>query len=311
MKVLFLGTPEFSAVVLRALAAKFDVVAAVTNPDRPSGRGYALRPSPLKECAASLGIPVLQYEKVSREGIDEVAALGADIAVTAAFGQILSEKFISLFPHGVLNVHASLLPRYRGASPIQWAVLNGDEYSGVSIMRTVREVDAGDVLLQKKVKIGERETAGELFDRLAVLGGEAICEALSLVESGAAVYTPQNPAEATFCHFITKADGKMDFRKTVRQTDCFVRGMSPWPSAYVIIGGKRVKVLETTESDNDDLPTSRTPGEVLTADPALGLTVACADGAVRLCRIQPEGKAAMSDCDYLRGNRIAVGTVLE
>ena len=138
MKVLFLGTPDFSAVVLRAVARKFDVVAAVTNPDRPSGRGYTLRPSPLKECATTLGIPVLQYEKVSREGIDDIAALGADIAVTAAFGQILSERFLSLFPLGVLNVHASLLPRYRGASPIQWAILNGDEYTGVSIMRTVR-----------------------------------------------------------------------------------------------------------------------------------------------------------------------------
>lgn len=309
MKVLFLGTPDFSAVVLRAVARKFDVLAAVTNPDRPSGRGYTLRPSPLKECATALGIPVLQYEKVSREGIDDIAALGADIAVTAAFGQILSERFLSLFPLGVLNVHASLLPRYRGASPIQWAILNGDEYAGVSIMRTVREVDAGDVLLQKKVRTGERETAGELFDRLAVLGGEAICEALSLVESGRAVYTPQNPAEATFCHMITKADGRMDFSRTAQQLDCFVRGMTPWPSAFTEIGGKRIKVLEAEAVAAH--PSDRPCGEVLCADPAVGLTVACKDGAVRLKRIQPEGKAAMSDSDYLRGNRVSAGTVLK
>lgn len=309
MKVLFLGTPDFSSVVLRALAAKFDVVAAVTNPDRPSGRGYALRPSPLKECALSLGIPVLQYEKVSREGIDEVAALGADVAVTAAFGQILSEKFISLFPHGVLNVHASLLPRYRGASPIQWAVLNGDEYAGVSIMRTVREVDAGDVLLQKKVRIGEKETAGELFDRLAVLGGEAICEALALVERGEAVFTPQNPADATFCHMISKSDGKIDFCRTARELDCFVRGMTPWPSAFTVLCGKRVKVLAAERADFAEC--GEKCGTVIAADSRLGLVVACADGAVRLSRIQPEGKAAMDDTDYLRGNRVAVGTVTE
>lgn len=311
MKVLFLGTPDFSAVVLRAIAAEFEVVAAVTNPDRPSGRGYSLRPSPLKECALALGIPVLQYEKVSREGIDEIAALGADVAVTAAFGQILSEKFISIFPHGVLNVHASLLPRYRGASPIQWAVLNGDECAGVSIMRTVKEVDAGDVLLQKKVKIGEKETAGELFDRLAVLGGEAICEALALVGAGKAVFTPQDASKATFCHMITKNDGKIDFRRTARELDCFVRGMTPWPSAFTVIGGKRVKVLsvEMVErgTDGEDVAC----GTVIAADERRGLVIACADGAVRLARIQPEGKGAMNSADYLRGNRIAVGTVTE
>lgn len=243
LKIVFMGTPDFSAEVLSNLAAEHNVVAAVTGPDKPVGRGYALRPSPLKVRAAELGIPVLQYEKVSRDGLGEIAALAPDLGVTAAFGQILSEKFLSLFPLGVLNVHASLLPKYRGASPIQWALLNGDHETGVTIMRTVKEVDAGDILLQKRIPIGEKETAGELFDSLAKLGGEAICEAVDALADGRAVFTPQNAAEATHCGMITKADGKIDFRRGARELDCFVRGMTPWPSAWFELGGKRVKVL--------------------------------------------------------------------
>ena len=184
LKIVFMGTPDFSAEVLSALAAEHDVAAVVTGPDKPVGRGYTLTPSPLKVRAMELGIPVLQFEKVSRDGLEAVAALKPDLGVTAAFGQILSDGFLALFPEGVINVHASLLPKYRGASPIQWAVLNGDKETGVTIMRTVKEVDAGDILLQKRTPIGEKETAGTLFDRLAVLGGEALCEAVRLIESG-------------------------------------------------------------------------------------------------------------------------------
>ena len=199
MRIVFLGTPDFSAEVLKTLAARHNVVAAVTGPDKPVGRGYELKPSPLKECALALGIPVLQFEKVSRDGIEQIAALGADLAVTAAFGQILSEKFLSVFPCGVINVHASLLPLYRGASPIQWSILNGDEYTGITIMKTVKEVDAGDILLQKRVKIGEKETAGELFDRLAVLGGGAGFEAGDPILFGQTQFTPPGSPKTTPC----------------------------------------------------------------------------------------------------------------
>ena len=306
MRIVFLGTPDFSAEVLKTLAARHNVVAAVTGPDKPVGRGYELKPSPLKVCALALGIPVLQFEKVSRDGIEQIAALGADLAVTAAFGQILSEKFLSVFPCGVINVHASLLPLYRGASPIQWSILNGDEYTGITIMKTVKEVDAGDILLQKRVKIGEKETAGELFDRLAVLGGEAVCEAVDLISSGKAEFTPQDSAKATHCGMITKADGKMDFSRTARELDCFVRGMTPWPSAYFAIDGKRIKVFDVESS------TFRgAEGTVLAADKENGLVIGCKDGSVRVRILQPEGKKRMNDTDFLLGNKITVGAVTE
>lgn len=306
LRIVFMGTPDFSAEVLSALAARHDVAAVITGPDKPVGRGHKLKPSPLKVRAEELSIPVLQFQKVSRDGVDAVAALSPDLGVTAAFGQILSEKFLSLFPYGVINVHASLLPKYRGASPIQWAVLNGDEETGVTIMRTVKEVDAGDILLQRRVKIGARETAGELFDRLAALGGEALCEAVELIEAGRAEYVPQDAAAATHCGMIMKEDGRMSFTRTAKQLDCFVRGMTPWPSARVTLAGSTFKVLAVEPAPGHGLP-----GEVLCASAKNGLVVACADGAVRLATIQPEGKAPMSDTAYLAGHTVPEGAVVE
>ncbi len=305
LRLIFMGTPDFSAVVLEKLASRHSVLAVVTGKDKPVGRGYELRPSPLKVKAEELGIPVLQFDKVSSEGYDAIAALRPDLGVTAAFGQILSERFLSLFPLGVINVHASLLPRYRGASPIQWAVLNGDSETGVTIMRTVKEVDAGDILLQVRTPIGERETAGELFDRLAVLGGEALSEAVEMIEEGRAVYTPQDPALATHCGMITKGEGRIDLSRTARELDCFVRGMTPWPSAWCESEGKRIKVLELSPAEGRG-----EAGRVLSASPATGLIVACGDGAVRFSVIQPEGRPRMSDTAFLAGHRIAQGTLI-
>lgn len=305
LRVIFMGTPDFSACVLESFAASHEVAAVVTGTDKPVGRGYDLRPSPLKVKATELGIPVLQFDKVSRDGCEAVAALAPDLGITAAFGQILSERFLSLFPFGVINVHASLLPKYRGASPIQWALLNGDKETGVSVMRTVKEVDAGDVLLQKKIRIGEKETAGELFDRLASLGGDALTEAVRLIESGEAVFTPQNASEATHCGMISKADGKLDFRRTARELDCFVRGMTPWPSAWFELNGVRIKVFAAERAEGHG-----EPGRVLAATPSLGLVVACGDGAVRLTSLQPAGKPRMSDTAYLMGHKLEKGISL-
>ncbi len=305
-KIVFMGTPDFSAKVLSALAAAHPVAAVVTGTDKPVGRGYALRPSPLKVEAERLGIPVLQFDKVSREGLDAVAALSPDLGVTAAFGQILSEKFLSLFPLGVINVHASLLPKYRGASPIQWAVLDGEKETGVTVMRTVKEVDAGDILLQKRTEIGADETAGELFERLAVLGGEALVEAVDLIAAGRAVYTPQDAREATHCGMIAKEDGKIDFGRTARELDCFVRGMTPWPSAWMTVAGKRVKVFSAKPAEG-----SGEPGTVISASAKTGLVVACGDGAVRLGVLQPEGKPRMSDTAWLAGHSVNAGERLQ
>ncbi len=308
MKIVFMGTPDFSAVVLEKLNSVYPVSAAVTGLDKPVGRGYQLKPSPLKVKAEELGIPVLQYEKVSREGIEDIKALAPDVIVTAAFGQILSEAFLSIPKFAVLNVHASLLPKYRGSSPIQWAILNGDKETGITIMKTVKAVDAGDILLQKSTEISETETAGELFDRLAILGGEAIVEAIKLVEMGEAKFTPQNDAEATHCSMISKDDGKISFENTAHSLDCFVRGMSPWPSAYTEYESKKLKVF-AVEKVNDDI--SYKAGEVVFADVKNGLVVQAKDGLVRLKDIQLEGAKRMSDVDFLRGRKIEVGYIFK
>lgn len=312
MKIVFMGSPDFSATVLKKLNSVYPVSAVVTGLDKPVGRGYQLKPSALKVKAQELSIPVLQYEKVSREGIEDIENLNPDIVVTAAFGQILSERFLAIPKYGVLNVHASLLPKYRGSSPIQWSIINGDEQSGITIMRTVKAVDAGDILLEKATPIGEDETAGELFDRLAILGGEAICEAISLVESGKAVFVPQDESKATHCSMISKEDGNIDFSKTARQIDCFVRGMSPWPSAFTHVFGKTLKVfkVEKTDCDIENID-SFEAGQVVKSSAKEGLFVKVADGIIRLSQIQLEGGKRMSDNAFLLGRNVEIGTKFE
>lgn len=315
MKIVFMGTPDFSAVVLEKLNSVYPVSAVVTGLDKPVGRGYNLAPSPLKVKAIELGIPVLQYAKVSREGLDDIRALQPDIIVTAAFGQILSDAFLAIPKFAVLNVHASLLPKYRGSSPIQWSIINGDEKTGITIMKTVKAVDAGDVLLEKETEIGKKETAGELFDRLAILGGEAIVEAISLVECGKATFTPQDESKVTHCSMINKGDGLVDFSKTAKEIDCFVRGMTPWPSAYTHIGVKTLKIFDVEKVELSDLQKSNEQfenakfGEVVLADKNHGLIVKVADGFIRLHVIQLEGSKRMDDTQFLLGRKIDVGTI--
>ncbi len=315
MKIVFMGTPDFSAVVLEKLNSVYPVSAVVTGLDKPVGRGYNLAPSPLKVKAIELGIPVLQYAKVSREGLDDIRELQPDIIVTAAFGQILSDAFLAIPKFAVLNVHASLLPKYRGSSPIQWSIINGDEKTGITIMKTVKAVDAGDVLLEKETEIGKKETAGELFDRLAILGGEAIVEAISLVECGKATFTPQDESKVTHCSMINKGDGLVDFSKSAKEIDCFVRGMTPWPSAYTHIGEKTVKIFDVEKVEPFDLQKSNEQfenakfGEVVLADKNHGLIVKVADGFIRLHIIQLEGSKRMDDTQFLLGRKIDVGTI--
>lgn len=307
MKIVFMGTPDFSAIVLKRLAKSYPVAAVVTGKDKQVGRGREFKPSPLKEEATKLGIPVLQYDRVSREGIEDVEALAPDLVITAAFGQILSERFLSIPKLGVLNVHASLLPKYRGASPIQSAILNGDSVTGVTIMRTVKEVDAGDILLAKTIEIGKKENAGELFDRLAELGGEAIVEAVTELESGKATFTPQKESEATHCGMISKADGEIDFSNTAEYLDRFVRAMSPWPSAYTRFEGKTLKIFDIEQVS---CGAQGEIGSVVCADKREGLYVQAGDGAIRIKQLQIEGAKRMSDVDFLIGHRVEIGARL-
>lgn len=307
MKVVFMGTPDFAVGALRNIAAKHDIIAVITQKDKLGNRNKLTVP-PVKSVALELGIPVFQYDRISREGVDDLKSLNPDIVVTAAFGQILSREILSIPKYGVINIHASLLPKYRGSSPIQWAVINGDEYTGVTIMQTAYEVDSGDIIKQYPLKIGAKETAGELFDRLAILGAEAVIDVLGDIESGKAKFTKQDETQATFCKMLTKQDGKIDFNKSYREIDCHVRGMTPWPSAFCEIDGAKFKVYDTEYfADNSDLKS----GSVIFADTSVGLVIKCADGAVWLKEIQADGGKRMKDIDYLRGHSIAISVIAE
>ena len=297
----------------------FDIVAALTNPPKPGNRGVLQNP-PAGEVAQRFGVPLLQFERVSgKEGVSALKALNADLMLTAAYGQILSEEVLSLFPKGVINVHASLLPKYRGAAPVQFAVMNGEKTTGVTIMRTVKEVDAGDIILQREVEIGKEDTGGSMFDKLAVLGAEAARQALLLIKSGKAVYTPQNHALATFTKMLKKSDGQIDFSKTAEQLDCFVRAVNPWPGAFCVsdTNSKKLKVFCLTKAKNYNIIERNAnlgackcrPGQVLAANAKDGLIIAVGGGAVSITELQAEGGRRMSAREFLKGNSIEIGTV--
>lgn len=304
MKIVFLGTPDFSVQCLENLIkSHHTVLAVVTQPDRPRDRGKVSF-SPVKECAVKNGIPVLQYEKVSKEGIEDIRALKPDIMVTAAFGQMLSREFLEIAPKGVINVHASLLPKYRGSSPIQWAVVNGEKETGITIMKTALKMDSGDIILQVKTEIGGDETAGELFDRLSALGAPALLSALKLIEEGKETYTPQDEGAVTYFPMLKKEDGKIDFNKTSAEIKSRVQGFNPWPSAYTNLDGKMIKIHKVAIGEGGG-----NAGEIIAADKSR-FAVATADGAIEILELQPQNGRRMNFKEYLAGHKIEVGIKL-
>jgi methionyl-tRNA formyltransferase len=300
MRVVFLGTPAFAVPSLDALArAGHEIAAVVAQPDRPAGRGQALRAPATKAWARERGIRVLQPEKV-RDGklAAELAALRPDVLAVAAYGRILGKDLLDLAPHGAVNVHGSLLPRYRGAAPIQWAVANGEAETGVSIMQMDEGLDTGDVLLQRAVAIGPDETAEALSPRLAAAGAEALVEALALAEAGALVPVRQDPARATLARILTKEDGRIDWTRPAAAIAARLRGFSPWPGAWTTLGGRAVKILEARA----DGAAAAGPGEARRS--GRGLAVACGDGtALAIARLQPEGRAPQDGLAFLNGLR--------
>jgi methionyl-tRNA formyltransferase len=310
MRIAYLGTPAFSVPPLDALAAAgHTIVAVVAQPDRPAGRGQALRAPATKAWALAHGVPVLQPEKV-RDG-KLAAALGAlapDVLAVAAYGRILGKDLLDLAPRGALNVHASLLPRYRGAAPIQWAIAEGEAETGVSIMQMDEGLDTGDVLLQRALPIGPDDTAESLAPRLAALGAAALVEALALLERGAIVPVRQDAAAATLARILEKEDGRVDWRRPARVGRDRLRGFSPWPGAFTTLDGRLVKVLDAAV---DDGSAAGAPGEAAVV-PGRGLRVACGDEtALLLLRVQPEGKPPLAAADFANGLRrrtLALGT---
>lgn len=307
MKIVFLGTPDFAVPSLRALAqSAHEIVGVITQPDRPRDRGRQSAP-PVKTEAQALGLPVYQFEKIRAQGVDTLRALAPDLMVTCAYGQIISQEILDVPPKGVINVHASLLPKYRGASPIQWAVIDGEKETGITIMRTSLGVDCGDVLLQRRVAIMHGETAGELFERLSVIGAQTLIEAIGLIERGEDQYEPQDDASATHCRMLTKEDGKLNFTRDAQSLAHLIDGLNPWPSAYCYLQKKLFKIWKAEAVG--DLAPDLTPATLFVKDGAL--YVKCKDGALRLIEVQAEGKKRMTAESFVRGANLGVTEILE
>lgn len=311
MKIIYMGTPDFAVAPLEAiLKAGHEVTAVVTQPDRQKGRGREVQYSPVKECALSYGIPVLQPLKIKEEdAVEELRKYPADIFVVAAFGQLLSEEILNMPRLGCINIHASLLPAYRGAAPIQWCVINGEEKTGVTIMQMAKGMDTGDILLQKEVVLDEKETGGSLFDRLMETGAKLIVEVLPKIEAGELTPVVQKEELATYAGKITKDMGNIDFAKSAVTIERLIRGLNPWPSAFTHYKGKILKIWEAdvvSECANAENPV---PGTVIAMDKE-SFTLATGEGALRIRSLQPEGKKRMSCAEFMRGYEVKVGEAL-
>ena len=301
MNVVFMGTPDIAATCLkRILADGFSVSAVYTQPDRPKNRGMKLACSPVKEVALERNIPVFQPENFREdETVETLRALKPDVIAVVAYGRILPQRVLDIPTCGCINIHASILPAFRGSAPYQWAVLNGLEKTGVTAMYLCREMDAGDIIDVSETPIDPNETAGELLDRLAVLGGGLLSKTLRGVEDGTATRTPQDPALVTYAPMLDKTMCPMDFSRSARELHNQVRGLNPWPVAVMELEGKRFKVYETAMTD---LTGEKQPGSVL-ALTKTGLQVVCGDGRVLEIRVlQAEGGKRMAAPDYFRGH---------
>lgn len=310
MKVVFMGTPDFAVGTLEAIVgAGHEVAAVVTQPDKPKGRGGVMAMSPVKECALRHGLTVLQPLKArSPEFVDEIKAINPDVIVVVAFGQIIPSEIIHMPKYGCINVHASLLPKYRGASPIQWTVLDGCEYSGVTTMLMDEGIDTGDILETVTVKLDERETGGSLFDRLSLVGAKLLVETLDKAEAGQLHPVKQDDSQSSYVRMIDKSFGLMDFTQPVEVLERRVRALNPWPSAFTHMDEKLLKIWDATVIQDNNVKAGDY-GKVKT-DGKTCFMVACDGGYLSVNELQLEGKKRMKVEDFLRGYSIKEGTVL-
>ena len=299
MRIAFLGTPEFALASLDMLYQAGHEIAVFTQPDRPVGRHATLTPPPTKAYALERNIPVYQFEKIRLpEGVAALKEFAPDLMVTAAFGQLLSAENLSIPKYGCINVHGSLLPKYRGAAPIQCAIINGETQTGITTMMTDIGMDTGDILLVDKTEILPDETAGELFERLSVIGAKTLRRTIAALAEGTLVRTSQNEAEATKCPMLKKEHGKLDFSQPAQQVHNRVRGTNPWPGAYALLGDDVLKVHKTRLSDQQ---TGLEPIGLLKGNAKAGLFVRCADGWLEILELQATGGKRLNAKDYLAG----------
>lgn len=304
MKIVFAGSPQFAVPVLDALVnSGADIVAVITQPDRPVGRKKIPSPTPVKARAGELSLPVYDFAKI-KEHVEEVRSLGADIMITCAYGQLLTQEILDCFPRGVWNTHASLLPELRGASPIQSAILEGKTHTGITVMKTELSLDSGGILLVKRCEIGNK-TYGELEQELSSLAAEAAVEAVALLNKGDNQLLIQDEAKATYCKKISKADAKINFENSAEDICRLVRAMNPEPIAHCQLNGAVLNILNAQPCRGKGAA-----GEVLSADKR-GIVVACADGAVNITELIPAGGKRMRAADYVNGRKIKAGDRLD
>ena len=307
MRIVFMGTPQFACPTLQMLLDRGEnVVAVVTQPDRPKGRGQQLQPPPVKELALKYAIPVFQPLKVRvPEAVEQIRAYAPDLIVVVAFGQILPKALLDIPRHGCINVHASLLPRYRGAAPLNWCIINGERETGVTTMMMDVGLDTGDMLLKKAIAIHPDEDAASLHDRLSLLGAETMAETLDLLVAGKLRPEKQDDTLSCYAPMLKKELGDIDWQKSPADISNLVRGITPWPGAYTRLDGKTLKLFSARAGSGDGIP-----GTVLSAGKN-GLEVACFGGSVIFTDLQLEGKKRMSAADFLAGYRVAPGTILD
>lgn len=316
MRVVFMGTPDFSVGALESLIeAGHQVAAVVTQPDKPKGRGKEVQMTPVKTCAQKHGIPVFQPVKIREpEAVETLRGYQADIFVVAAFGQILTEEILGMPRYGCVNIHASLLPKYRGAGPIQWAIINGEKITGVTIMQMDKGIDTGDMLLKTEVPIACDETADTLHDKLAAAGARLIVEALAKIEAGDVTPVRQNDADSCYAKMLHKSMGKIDWQMEAEKLDCLIRGLISWPGASTVYRGKNLKIWQEEVASAEEMATgagfmdSATPGTVIRVDRD-AFYVQTGQGVLKILAVQPEGKKRMAVKDFLLGYPVKPGDI--
>ncbi len=305
MRIVFMGTPDFASASLEALLKnRFDIAAVFTQPDKPRGRGMEVSFCDVKKVALAHDLPVYQPTTLrTEEAVDLIRELNPDILVVVAYGKLIPDDILAIPRYGAVNVHGSLLPKYRGAAPIQWAVLNGDEITGITTMYLASKMDCGDIIYQEETKIGEYETSGELFDRLKIMGADLLIKTLNDIESGTAPRIPQNDEDASVVHMLDKSICPIDFNTTSRQVIKKIYGLQPWPVAVAEIGGNELKIFKAEYTGRKF---DKAAGTVVAADNN-GIEIVCGDGmSILITEVQASGKKRMPASDYLRGHPLEV-----
>ena len=307
MKVLFMGTPDFAVGTLEALiGSAHEVIGVYTQPDKPKGRGKALQFTPVKEVAIDHNIPVYQPQKVRKqEVIDEIIALDPEVIVVVAFGQIIPKAILDIPKYGCINVHASLLPKYRGAAPIQWAIIDGEKETGVTTMQMDEGLDTGDMLLKTIIPMDRKETGGSLFDKLSKEGATLLLETLKAVEEGTVKPEKQGETTTKYATMLKKQMGQIDFTKSAASIERLIRGLNPWPSAYTSLNGKTLKIWDADVIESDE---KQNPGQII--DTVDGLAIGTGEGILIVRQLQLEGKKRMDASSFLRGYVVEKGTML-